>query len=128
MTVRPTPEEYAPFYETYVKLVPEVDVVSALESQLDDSLFLLHSISEDDSLLRHAPYTWSTREVVGHMTDAERVFGYRALRFARADPTPLPGFDEGAYAKAAHFDRRELRDLAAEFEAVRRANVHLFRA
>src|SRR3954467_2955161 len=118
MRGRPTPDEYAPFYETYVKLVPEGDVLATLETQLDDTLFLLHSISEEDSLLRHPPYTWSTREVVGHMTDAERIFGYRTLRFARDDATPLPGFDEGAYAKVAGFDRTKLVELAHEFEAV----------
>lgn len=126
MTGRPAPDEYAAFYQTYVNLVPEEDVRSALEPQLDDALRLLHAIDEPDSLRRHAPYTWSTREVVGHMTDAERIFGYRALRFARGDTTPLPGFDETAYANAAGFDRTPLADLTAEFEAARRSNLRLF--
>src|SRR3954449_4686728 len=126
MRGRPTPDEYAPFYEAYVKLVTEGDVLAALETQLDDTLFLLHSIAEDDSLVRHPPYTWSTREVVGHMTDAERIFGYRALRFARDDATPLPGFDEGEYARVADFDRTKLEDLTSEFEAARRSNFQLF--
>lgn len=127
MRGRPTAGEYADFYATYVKLVLEEDVLVALETQLDDTLLLLHSISEEDSLVRHAPYTWSTREVVGHMTDAERVFGYRTLRFARGDETPLPGFDEGAYATAAGFDRTSLGALASEFEAARRSNMFLFK-
>lgn len=127
MKNRPTPDEYASFYETYVKLVPEEDIAGVLEAQMDDTLFLLHGLSEEDSLLRHPPYTWSTREVVGHMTDAERIFGYRALRFARDDATPLPGFDEGSYAKVAEFDRTKLVDLAQEFEAARLSNRLLFK-
>jgi hypothetical protein len=127
MTSRPTPDEYDPFYGTYVGLVPDVDVVAALEAQLDDTLGFLSSIAESDSLVRHEPSTWSTRQVVGHMTDAERIFGYRALRFARGDETPLAGFDEGEYARVADFDRTALKDLVGEFEVVRRANVFLFR-
>lgn len=121
------PDEYAPYYETYVRLVPEGEILGALEAQLDDMLFLLNSVAEEDSLFRHAPYTWSTREVVGHMSDSERVFGYRALRFARGDATPLPGFDEGAYARVADFDRVSLASLAEEFEAARRSNLQMFR-
>src|SRR3954470_421542 len=127
MTRRPTPGEYPTFCETYVKLVSEEEILGTLEAQLDDTLFLLHAISEEDSLLRHAPYTWSTREVVGHIIDAERIFGYRALRFGRGDATPLPGFDEGAYARVADFDRTRLEDLANEFEAARRSNTLLFK-
>jgi hypothetical protein len=124
---RPNQDEYAAFYATYVSLVPEEGVMPTMEAQLDDALFLLRSVSEEDSLVRHAPYTWSTREVVGHMTDAERIFGYRALRFGCGDETPLPGFDEGAYARVARFDRTPLEALASEFEAARRSNVLLFK-
>jgi hypothetical protein len=128
MRGRPTQDEYAPSFETYVKLVPEEDVVAALEIQIDDMMFLLHSISEEDSLVRHPLYAWSTREVVGHMTDAERIFGCRALRFARGDRTPLPGFDENAYARSAGFDRVPLGQLAEELEAARRSNLLLFKS
>lgn len=127
MKGRPTPGEYAAFYETYVMLVPEDDILATLQPQLDEMMDLRRSIPEAESLVHHAPYTWSTRQVVGHMTDAERVFGHRALRFARADATPLPGFDETAYVNAAGYDRISLEDLAAEFEAARRSNILLFR-
>jgi len=75
---------------------------------------------------RYAPGKWSVKEVVGHVTDAERVFGYRALRIARADTTPMPGFDENAWVPAANFDRRSMPELVAGYQAVRAATVALF--
>ena len=75
---------------------------------------------------RYAPGKWSVKEVVGHMIDGERVFSYRALRVARADTTPLPGFDENAWVPAAHFDRRPMPDLVADYQTVRAATVALF--
>lgn len=124
---RPNPTEYAPYYEKYIALVPEDDVLAAMEAHLGDVLALLRPVPEEQGNVRHPPYTWSVKEVVGHMADTERVFGYRALRFARGDATPLPGFDENDYARAAESDRRPLRDLVAEFEAVRRSHLWLFR-
>jgi uncharacterized protein (TIGR03083 family) len=124
---RPSPTEYATYYGQYVELVPEDDVLAALQAQLDDLLALLRAVPEDQGNVRHPPYTWSVKEVVGHLTDTERVFGYRALRFARGDATPLPGFDENAYARAAESDRRPLANLVAEFETVRRSHLALFR-
>ncbi|HKB04176.1 MAG TPA: DinB family protein [Gemmataceae bacterium] len=124
---RPEPTEFDPYYAKYINLVPETDLVAALESQLTDMLGVLRSIPEAEANVRHAPYTWSIKEVVGHLADTERVMGYRALRFARADTTPLPGFDENAYATIAAFDRLRLTDLVAELEAVRRSHIWLFR-
>jgi hypothetical protein len=123
---RPDPAEFAPYYGKYVELVPEEDVVSAMRSDLAGALSFLSGVPESEACLRHPPYTWSVKEVVGHLTDSERIFGYRALRFARDDSTPLPGFDENAYARVAEFDRQPLSDLVAEFEAVRRSHVSLF--
>lgn len=124
---RPGSTEYAPFYGTYVNLVPEGDVLAALEGQLTDMLALLRAVPEEQGNVRHAPYTWSVKEVVGHLIDGERVFGYRALRFARGDTTPLSGFDENEYARVANFDRLSLGDLVSELETVRRSNLWLFR-
>jgi DinB superfamily len=123
---RPQPEEYASHYAKYVALVPENEVLGAMKAELGHMLDLLRDVPDDVALLRHPPYTWSIKEVVGHVTDTERIFGYRALRFARGDSTPLPGFDENAYAKVAEFDRLALSDLLEEFEAVRRSHLNLF--
>lgn len=124
---RPEPTEYAPFYSTYIGLVPETDVLKAMGAQLDEVLAFWRSIPEAQGDVCHAPYTWTVKQVIGHLTDGERVFGYRALRFARADATPLPGFEENDYAKTASYERLALADLVSEFEAVRRSSLWLFR-
>jgi hypothetical protein len=121
------PTEYPADHAKYVALVPEDDVLAMMEKELAATLALLRSVPEDQACVRHPPYTWSIKEVVGHMADSERVFGYRALRIARGDATPLAGFDENAYAREADFDRHPLAELTAEFEAVRRSHLLLFR-
>ena len=124
---RPAPSEYAPYYAKYIDLVPEEDILAALEAQLAETLAVLRPAPESQGNVRHPPYTWTVKEVVGHLTDTERVMGYRALRFARGDATPLPGFEENDYAREGQSDRVRLADLVGEFEAVRRSHVWLFR-
>jgi DinB superfamily len=123
---RPDSSEYAPAYENYILLVPDLDIVNTLSTGMTESQSFLGKVSESDACRVHAPYTWTIKQVVGHLIDSERVFGYRALRFARGDATPLPGFDENAYAKTAVLDRVSLGDLALEFEALRRSHVLFF--
>ncbi len=124
---RPAANEYATFYANYVALATEADVLAALSAQLDETLSLLRGRSEETANTRHAPYTWSVKQVIGHVTDADRVFGHRAFRFSRNDPTPLPAFDENAYTNNAPFDACPLGELLDEFEHIRRANILLFR-
>jgi hypothetical protein len=123
----PAPDEYAEYAVKYVSLVPAGPIVPTLEFQARVTFDLLKGLSDAEALSRQPPYTWSFKEVLGHVIDAERVFSYRALRFARADPTALPGFEENDYVRAAHFDARALNDLLAEFRALREATVWLFR-
>jgi uncharacterized damage-inducible protein DinB len=127
-TTRPEPTEYAPYYGRYVGLVPNGDIVETLSTQLDATLRLLRSLPEEKGDARYAPGKWSVREVIGHVVDAERIFTYRALRFARADETALASFDENAFVSNASFNDRTLGSLLDEFEAVRRASVLLFAA
>jgi hypothetical protein len=122
---RPSSSEHPAECAGYVALVPEDDIVKTLEEQLTEVLGLLRPVAETVGNVRHPPYTWSVKEVVGHLTDCERIFGCRALRFARGDTAPLPGFDENDYALAANSDRCRLADLVAEFEAVRRSHLWL---
>jgi hypothetical protein len=126
-TRRPAADEYAPYYERYVARVPEGNLGDVLTSQIRETLRLLATIPDARAEYRYAPEKWSIKEVVGHLSDVERVMSYRALRVARGDATPLPGFDENAYVPAAAFGRRALGDLAEEFAAVRAATVALFR-
>jgi uncharacterized damage-inducible protein DinB len=120
---RPEPGEYAAYYAGYISQVPDGDVVGLLRTQIRNTLEFLAGIPEGRAGHRYAPGKWSIREVVGHMCDVERIMAYRALRIARGDRTPLPGFDENAYVPAANFDARTLDSLAGEFTAVRRATV-----
>lgn len=123
---RPAPDEYAPYYEKYTALVPEGDVVETLGRQLDETLALLAQIPETQADSRYAPGKWSVKELVGHLIDAERIFAYRALRIARGDQTPLPGFEQDDYIETANFGARTLAELAEEFDIVRRSTLRLF--
>jgi hypothetical protein len=126
--VRPAPDEYAPFYAKYVERVPEGNLPRLLQAQTDETLNLLASITEQQSLNRYAPDKWSIRELLGHIIDAERVFSYRALRIARGDRTPLPGFDQEPYVENGAFDRRAWSDLIDEYRAVRLSTLLLLRS
>lgn len=124
---RPSSSEYAPSHSGYVGAVPDGDVLALFERQGRETVALLRGIREEQSLHRYAPGKWSIREVVGHLIDAERVFTYRALTFARADEGPLPGFEENEWAAASNAHHRTLAELVEEFAAVRAASLALFR-
>src|SRR4051812_38746686 len=101
MIQRPAPTEYASFYGTCMKLVPESDILNVLRNQHSQVVSQWRSIAEKDSTILHPLYTWTIKQVIGHISDGERVFSYRALRIARGDATPLAGFDENQFALAA---------------------------
>jgi hypothetical protein len=123
---RPQPSEYAPYYGKYIDLVPEEDIVSTLRTQVAATLAFLSQIPEEQAGVCHPPYTWTARQVVSHLCDCERVFGYRALRFARGDETPLPAFDEELYAQTSGAGDCSLSTLANEFAAIRNSHVCFF--
>ena len=125
---RPDQTEYLPYYEKYVALVPAGGLLATLSRQLEETLALLGGVDETRAAHRYAPDKWSVKGVVGHVIDSERIFAYRALRFARGDQTPLPGYDQDDYGRAANFDARTLADIAAEFASVRAATIALFRS
>jgi hypothetical protein len=126
--VRPEPTEYAAFYETYVSKVPGSDVMSQLESQRLQTAQLFAASTERDGNFRYAPGKWTIKEVVGHLSDSERIFSYRALRIARGDQTPLPGFEQDDYVKNGNFVEQSLADLVAEYGSVRVATLALLRS
>jgi hypothetical protein len=123
---RPDASEYAPFYHGYISSVPDGDVLALLRSGGRELIEALERIPESRGGHRYAPDKWTIREVIGHLIDAERIFGYRALRFARADQTPVPGFDENEYVKSAGSDARTIADLARELVVVRESSVLMF--
>lgn len=123
---RPAADEAPGHVARYIALVPEGDILPVLAAQRDEVAALVGRLTDAEALARHAPYTWSVKEVIGHVADGERVFGYRATRFARGDETPLPGYDENVFMASAGFDRTPLADLVAEWDALRRANLLMF--
>ena len=128
LRARPESAEYAPYYHGYITSVPDGDIVELLRTGTRELLDAIARIPEERGGHRYGPDKWTIREVIGHLIDAERIFTYRALRFARADQTLLPGFDENEFVKAAGSERRTLADLARELAAVRESTVLLFQS
>lgn len=124
---KPDETEYLSYYGRYISLVPDGDILTLLSKQREATIALLRSIPESQANFRYAPDKWSIKELVGHVIDTERIFAYRALRFARNDKTPLPGFEQDDYIRHASFDDCALGDLASEFESVRQSSLFLFK-
>ena len=122
---RPQSDEYAPYYEKYVSLITSEDIVGTLGAQRMQMAQLLGARSERDGNFRYAPEKWTVKEVIGHVSDAERVFAYRLLRIARGDTTPLASFEQDNYIATGAFGERTLADMAAELAAVRGATMAL---
>jgi DinB family protein len=127
-TARPEPGEYAPYYETYISKVKGSDILSILEAQRLQMAQLFAAHSERDGNFRYAPDKWTVKEALGHVIDSERIFVYRALRIARGDQTPLPGFEQDDYVRGGNFSGRTLVELAEEFGLVRLATVAFFKS
>lgn len=125
---RPQPGDHDPYYDRYVSLVPEGDVLALLRDQLEETRSLLVGLTDEQAAHRYAPGKWSVKEVAGHVTDTERVFAYRALRAARGDATPLPGFEQDDFVAHGGFDGRSLGSLFEELAAVRSASLALFQS
>jgi len=125
---RPAPDEYAPFYAGYVERAPDTGLLDFLTAQKHEMRKLLESLSDERASFRYAPDKWSVKGVVGHLTDAERIFSYRALRIARGDETPLPSWDQDRYAVTANFDSQPVAALLSEWTGAREATLGLFRS
>src|SRR5258708_21863558 len=124
---RPEPGEYARYYDRYISLVAGTDILTALEAQRRQTMLLLSGRDESDGEFRYAPDKWNTKEVLGHVCDTERIFAYRALRIARADQTPMAGFEQDDYVKNGPFARAPLAEIVEDYIAVRRATLTLLR-
>lgn len=124
---RPAPTEFAQFYAGYVGKVPDSGPVAMLQDQIG-RLEQLRGLPEDKGNHRYSDGKWTVKELIGHIADAERVFGYRLLRIVRADKTPLAGFDENEWAQTAPHGRRPVADVVDEMIAVRRSTLALIRS
>lgn len=127
MIGRPEPNEAAAYYSTYTDLVSSDNVLDAIETQMEETLSFLTSVSEEQSLHRYAPEKWSMRELLNHVNDTERVFLFRALWFARGFPDPLPSFDQNIGVAGAGADEVSWAQHLEEFRSVRLATISFFR-
>ena len=124
----PLSTEFASYFAGYIAAVSDVtDPLIKLENQLGEMTSLLAELDPIRRLYRYAPEKWSVQQLLGHMIDAERIFACRALRIARGDQTPLPGFEENDYVLAAEAESVEWSQLVAEFQTVRRSNIWMLR-
>jgi uncharacterized damage-inducible protein DinB len=124
---KPGEGEYAPYTIMYIGLLPDDGLVLGhLESNLKATRDLILSLPEEKLAYRYAEGKWTIKEILVHLVDDERIYAYRALRFARNDKTELPGFDQDSYAAHSGANGRAVGDILAEFTSVRRATISLF--
>lgn len=120
---RPTPEEYHPFYKNYLQKVPAGDFLPVFEAESKNTEALLASLSEAQWNYSYAAGKWTLKELIVHMLDSERVFCYRALRIARGDTTPLPGFEQDDYIPTSEANDRSGDSILAEWKALRASTL-----
>jgi hypothetical protein len=123
MELRPLADEYAPYFERYIALVPEADALPILGTQTGILEGVSSALPASKEHFRYAEGKWTIREVFGHMIDAERVFGYRSFCISRGESAPLPAFDEDAYVARSGYDGRGVAELVREFTLVRQSNL-----
>jgi uncharacterized damage-inducible protein DinB len=117
-------EQGAPFMERYIQLVPDDgNLLIHLEDIFSETEELIHPLSEEKMHYQYAPGKWTVKDMLLHMSDAERIFVYRALRFSRGDETPLPGFEESLLAQHAAANEREKEDIMREYSLVRESSI-----
>lgn len=125
---RPEKNEYAEYYERYISQVEETDIIAVLENQESELRDFFQKITEEKSRFAYAEGKWTIKEVIGHLTDAERIFAYRALRVSRADETPIEGFEQDGYIENSNFNNTSLSDLVDELLLNRRSNLIMFKS
>lgn len=128
MISKPQPDEYASFYTNYINQVTGTDVIALLTSLKDSTYQFFNDLPAGKADYAYAEGKWTIKQLLGHMIDAERVFGFRILCFSRNDQNELPGFDENDYVANALFNERTLTDMANEFKTVRESNLYLLRS
>ncbi len=120
------PNEFAPYYVDYIKLVPEQDIVKGLTNQNEEIIHFFTSIPVFKHEFRDEEGKWTVKDIILHLIDAERILSYRALRIARNDKTALPGFEENDYVVSARANERDFESLLTEYKTVRQATISLF--
>lgn len=124
--MRPTENTYPIYYENYISLVKQNNIKDALIDNEKESLAFFNSLSSDCGDFAYEKGKWTIKEVLNHLIDTERVFSYRALRFARNDGQLLPSYEQDHFVANSESNKRTLKDLIEEFISVRKATISLF--
>ena len=123
----PESNEYPPFYESYIKNVIGSDPLRNLENQYQEIQSILQSLPEVEANYAYSEGKWTVKEVLGHITDTERVMSYRAFCISRKEIRSLPGFEQDDYVKEANFNERSITNLLEDYRAVRKSTISLFK-
>jgi uncharacterized damage-inducible protein DinB len=125
---KPQAGDYVPYHATYISKVGEGNILDILHNQQQSTYEFFKLLPADKANYAYADGKWTVKQALGHMIDTERIMAYRALRFARNDDTPLPGFDQDDYVANSRHNEFELADLAEEFKLTRQANMYFFKS
>jgi len=125
--LKPETSEYNPYYEKYISLIEEGELLNALERQPSELRSLLNGLDEEKGKYAYADGKWSIKEVLSHLVDGERIFGYRVLRISRGDETPIEGFEQDGYIENSHANERSFEDLLEELSLQRNANLRMLK-
>lgn len=126
--MRPLPNTFPSYFNTYIKLIPENDIMDALKNHALRAENFFNVITEDQSTYTYSEGKWTVKEILQHVIDTERIFCYRALAIARKEIATLPSFDEGKYAVNSLSNLRTWKDLTKEFKVVRQSSVLLYKS
>ncbi len=128
MLKKPEANEYAPYYKAYVNSVPEGDLLEILAGQNKETVKLLKDLDDEQAHFRYAPEKWTIKEVIGHITDTERIMAYRLLCISRGETAMLPGYDDNEYVKNANFNRFPINELLEQLSIVRQNTITLVKS
>lgn len=125
---KPQPGDYVSFHKTYISKIGNGDILDILLAQQESTFQFFRSLPADKIDYAYAEGKWTVKQVLGHIIDTERIMTYRALRFARADQNPLPGFEQDDYVINSHHNELSIDDLNEEFRLLRMANMYFFKS
>lgn len=125
--MKPTKKDYPAYYEHYINLIEETDIISALKTNHQSTLDFIEEIPRLKQSYFYDDGKWTVKQVINHIVDTERILGYRALRFARGDNQQPLSFDENLYAKNANLSNTNMQMLVDEFDSIRLSNILLYK-
>lgn len=125
--MRPAKGDYSEYYQQYIDLVEDDNILNVLTKQNKETQAVLNSFPKNKGNYSYAEGKWTIKEIIGHLMDVERVFAFRALSIARGEKKSLPQFDQDEYVKNGMFNQHRLSDLIYEFRLLRESNILLFK-